>query len=334
MRNAYGQLAGQNRLLIDTKVTPSGLQTVLNTESRCLDLLLKYIRNEEKSCLKADAEVVGRNFKIIKHFRSKKEFKELKSKIKHSFIFKCITNKKNKHLKFRDLFSEDTLMNLFEIFIKTVRNFDKDSNSFNFNNINASYDELKNKIEINLSFISKTVKNKDKGLNSSDENELIHSAIKEERFNSKTNELSNEQINKICKHFNLDSEKGKRKFNLLYNLHHNQASLDTDEGCIFKNIESKNAYLEPSLLPADEINQKQEKDYIKSKSVCFKKTLEFNDIKIFNSRIWNEEDNYMKLNELSKEIGKTAQALNQREKIIKENFISFCKKNLKIKNSG
>ena len=42
----------------------------------------------------------------------------------------------------------------------------------------------------------------------------------------------------------------------------------------------------------------------------------------------------MKLNELSKEIGKTAQALNQREKIIKENFISFCKKNLKIKNSG
>ena len=47
MINAYGQLAGQNRLLIDTKVTPSGLQTVLNTESRCLDLLLKYIRNEE-----------------------------------------------------------------------------------------------------------------------------------------------------------------------------------------------------------------------------------------------------------------------------------------------
>ena len=33
---------------------------------------------------------------------------------------------------------------------------------------------------------------------------------KEERFNSKTNELSNEQINKICKHFNLDSEKGKK----------------------------------------------------------------------------------------------------------------------------
>ena len=65
MRNAYGQLAGQNRLLLDTRVTPSGLQTVLNTESRCLDHLLKYIREEEKSCLKVDAEVADRNFKII-----------------------------------------------------------------------------------------------------------------------------------------------------------------------------------------------------------------------------------------------------------------------------
>ncbi len=322
MRNAYGQLAGQNSLIIDTRITPSGLKTVLDAETKCLNHLLQFI--SKKSLANGTTEI----------YPSKKELKELKSKTKNSFIYKCITSKYNQHLKFKDLFNEDTLMALFEIFIKTIRNFDKDSTSFNFDNINASYIELKSKIEINLSLISKTVKNKDRGLNSSDENELIHSAIKTEKYKSNTHELSDKQIDKICKHFDLTNEKGKRKFNLLYNLHHEQASLESDQGCIFKNIEDKNTFLEPALSPEEETKKNQEENFIKLQSIIFKTTLKSNDIKIFNSRIFNEKYNYIKLNELSKEVGKSPQALNQKEKIIKENFISFCKKNLKIKNSG
>lgn len=311
MNFANGQLAGHNSLEVNTTVNPIALEALIAKEGSCLKHLLHHISQNKTSD------------KV-----SKKEAKKLLSKIRHSFFFRCITNRYNSHLKFKDLFNEDFMMNLFEVFIKTVRSFDKSSNSFNFDNINSSYLELKNKIEINLSFISRTIKNKDKGLNSSDENELIHSAIKIEKFKSNTNELSNKQINNICDHFKLISKKEKIKFNCLYNLHHEKASLDSEHGCIFKNIEDKSKNIENT------INKKQEVNFLKIQSFHFKKDLKQIDIKLFDARVWNEKDNYKKLIDLSSEVGISPQALNQREKIIKENFIYFCKKNLKKKISG
>lgn len=311
MRIANGQLADHNSLEISSKINSAGLEAIINTESVCLNHLLNFISKKNPS----------------DRF-SKKELKKILSKIKVSFIFKCINSKYNTHLKFRDLFNEEFLMSLFEVFIKTVKTFDKNSSSFNCNNVDSSFIELKNKIEINLSFISRTIKNKDKGLNSSDENELIHSAIKIERFKSNTYELSTKQITKICNHFNLKSKKDKIKFNCLYNLHHEKASLDSDQACIFKNIEDKNKDIENT------INKKQEIDYLKLQSINFKKSLKLNDIKVFDTRVWNQKNDYKKLSDLSLTIGISPQALNQREKNIKENFIYFCKKNLKKKISG
>ena len=104
--------------------------------------------------------------------------------------------------------------------------------------------------------------------------------------------------------------------------------MDSDEGCVFKNIEDKEKNTEYT------VNKNQEADLLESQAILFKKSLKVSDSKIFESRIWNKESNYLKLNELSKELKRSAQALNQKEKNIKENFIYFCKKNLKIKKSG
>ena len=316
MKVANGQLAGHNSLIIDPKITPSGLETIIDIESKSLDHSLRFI-SENNSC-----SLIHRN---------SAEVKKLISKIKGSFFYRCINSRYNKHLGFKDLFNEDTLMNLFEVFIKTVKSFNEESKSFNLNNQNATYSDLHDKINNNLAFISRTLKNKDLGLNSSDENELIHSAIKLEKFKSNNNgasELSNKQLDKICNHFKLKSKKDKTKLNLLCNLHYKKPSLDSDEGCVFKNIEDKEKNTEYT------INKNQEVDLLESQAILFKKSLKVSDSKIFESRIWNKESNYLKLNELSKELKRSAQALNQKEKIIKENFIYFCKKNLKIKNSG
>ena len=49
MKVANGQLAGHNSLIIDTKITPSGLEAVIDIESKSLDHSLRFI-SENNSC--------------------------------------------------------------------------------------------------------------------------------------------------------------------------------------------------------------------------------------------------------------------------------------------
>ena len=91
MKVANGQLAGHNSLIIDTKITPSGLEAVIDIESKSLDHSLRFI-SENNSC-----SLIHRN---------SAEVKKLISKIKGSFFYRCINSRYNKHLGFKDLFNE------------------------------------------------------------------------------------------------------------------------------------------------------------------------------------------------------------------------------------
>ena len=83
MRNAYGQLAGQNSLIIDTRITPSGLKTVLDAETKCLNHLLQFI--SKKSLANGTTEI----------YPSKKELKELKEEGIEAQVIPWVEDKSN-----------------------------------------------------------------------------------------------------------------------------------------------------------------------------------------------------------------------------------------------
>ena len=181
----------------------------------------------------------------------------------------------------------------------------------------------------------KTFLNKSRNLNSSDQNELIHSAIKQIKKNSCKTYLTNNEIEQLVKHFGLCSKKGYKKIWRLEALHHKDIPLwkkiENNEGIIedvsifenkkinFYDNNNQNEFDDPAF----EIERKEETKNFEFKINIlnnFKKNLENKNEKIiFEKRIYNKTGDFIKLKELSNILNISMQR------------ISFIEKNMKIK---
>ena len=237
--------------------------------------------------------------------------------------------------------AENILSEAFCLFQEASRKFFEKKREFNFEQFAIVH--IRGGIK---SFLNK--KNK---LNSSDQNELIHTAIKIIKKNSSKTYLTFEEVNHLVDHFNLCSKKGPKKIWRLEALHHDDIPLwkeiensegSIEEVCVVKNEKinlydnnNQNDFDDPSL----EIEKKEEnKDYEIKKNILnnFKTQLQKKNEKIiFEKRIFNDSGNFLKLKELSIILNISIQRISIIEKKIKlklkEFYIIEKNKNTDIK---
>ena len=213
------------------------------------------------------------------------------------------------------------------------------------------YFEIKKEINFEqfaVVYISENIKSfltKNNGQNSSDKNELIHSAIRIIKKNSNSPRLSYSEAVHLAKHFNLCSKNGYKKIWELESLHFEKKPLwqkfENEEGlseeiCIadklnislYDNTNLKTIYNPEYLLEEKEKNKKIEY-HQKKILINFEKTLTNKKEKIiFSKRIFNSELKIYKLKEISAILNISIQRINKIEK----NLRSKLKKIYSVEN--
>ena len=184
------------------------------------------------------------------------------------------------------------------------------------------------------SYLSKT-----NGLSSSDQNNLIHTAIKIIKKKTDNSRLSYDQAKHLAKCYNLCEKNGYKKIWRLESLHFDKISLwqkskDEDgteeEICIAdqKDINLydnnfQNNFNDPSII-FDEIEYQKELDHNKFILNNFKKTLIKNNEKIiFENRLYCTSGNILKLKELAKLLDISIQRVSNIENNIKKKLKNF-----------
>ena len=179
----------------------------------------------------------------------------------------------------------------------------------------------------------KSFLSKNNGLNSSDKIELIHTAIKIVKKNSKNSFLSYEEAKHLANHFNLCEKSGYKKIWKLESYHFDKIPLwkkkeDSDgsleEICIadkkeiglYDNLNQSEYY-----NPESEIEKNDELKNINLKKDILKnfgeKITNQKEKIIFKNRIYNENLSFLKLREISDLLGISIQRISKIEKKIK-----------------
>lgn len=195
-------------------------------------------------------------------------------------------------------------------------------------------------------YLSKT-----NGLSSSDQNNLIHTAIKIIKKKTDNCRLSFDQAKHLAKCYNLCEKNGYKKIWRLESLHFDKISLwqkktsedlTKEEICIAdqKHINLydnnfQNDFNDPSII-YDEIERQKKLDLNKSIINNFKKTLIKNNEKIiFEKRLYCTSGSILKLKELAKLLNVSIQRVSNIENNIKKKLKNFYsiekKKNTDIK---
>lgn len=213
------------------------------------------------------------------------------------------------------------------------------------------YFEIKKEINFEqfaVVYISENIKSfltKNNGQNSSDKNELIHSAIRIIKKNSNSPSLSYSEAVHLAKHFNLCPKNGYKKIWELESLHFEKKPLwqkfENEEGlseeiCIadkldislYDNTNLKTIYNPEYLLEEKEKNKKIEL-HQKKILINFENTLTNKKEKIiFSKRIFNSKLKIYKLKEISAILNISIQRINKIEK----NLRSRLKKIYSVEN--
>lgn len=176
--------------------------------------------------------------------------------------------------------------------------------------------------------------NKYNKLNSSDKNELIHTAIKQIKKKSDKAYLTTKQINKLINYFNLDPIKGIKKIWQLESFHFENISLwkkldnkdgfeeevcitDKKDKSLYDNLYQSN-YEDPAIV-VEKFDRNKEnilkKEIIKKVYNTLKKD---NEKIIFEKRIYNYNNKFLKLKELSNLLNISIQRINCIEKKLKK----------------
>ncbi|WP_440913363.1 hypothetical protein [Candidatus Pelagibacter sp.] len=184
-------------------------------------------------------------------------------------------------------------------------------------------------------------------MNSSDKNELIHTAIRIIRKKNGNSNLSYEEAKHLAKCFNLCEVNGYKKIWSLETLHHNKISLwhkfknennKTEEICIadkqhinLYNNNFQNDFNDPQII-YDEIEKQKEIDINKIILNNFKKNLEKrHEILIFEKRLYCVSGDPIKLKDIAKILGISLQRVATIENNLKKKLkIFFCIENKKI----
>jgi RNA polymerase sigma factor (sigma-70 family) len=201
----------------------------------------------------------------------------------------------------------------------------------------ASEKFLEKKREINfeqfaITYVRENIKkyrSKLNGLNGSDKNELIHSAIKIIKNNNQrpAGRLKFSEIKKIVDHFNLDEKKGYKKVWELESIHLEKKPLwiknnqnEDEEICLIDNLNNKvsisnfsNENIATIDILIDLENKKKFKEIIKKFFVDLNEQEKI----IFQKRLFNEKDCYEKLKDISKKLNISIQRINKIEKNLK-----------------
>ena len=189
------------------------------------------------------------------------------------------------------------------------------------------------------------------GLNSSDQNNLIHTAIKIIKRKTDNCRLSYDQAKHLAKCYNLCEKNGYKKIWRLESLHFNKIPLwqkvtnedgNEEEVCIAdkKQINLydnnfQNDFNDPSIV-FDEIENQKELDNNKVILNNFKKSLiKKRELIIFEKRLYCISENPLKLKDLAKLLNISIQRVNNIENNIKKKLKDFYtvenKKNTDIK---
>ena len=183
-------------------------------------------------------------------------------------------------------------------------------------------------------YLSKT-----NGLSSSDQNNLIHTAIKIIKKKTNNNRLSYDQAKHLAKCYNLCKKNGYKKIWRLESLHFDKISLwqkvtnehgIEEEICIAdqKHINLydnnfQNDFNDPSII-FDEIEKQKELNNYKIILNNFKKTLIKNNEKIiFEKRLYCIPESTLKLRELAKLLNLSIQRVSNIENNIKKKLKNF-----------
>lgn len=316
MKNGLGQVTGPKALItvVDfTKVTEALVQ-------KELELIGKGVSNLPLSYCNLNPQ--NKKKSLI--------YRALKNTFKPS-LYKYRNNRENTE----DVISEA----LYLLKEASIKFFEKDR-YFNFEQFAV----------VHIREGIKGYRSKWNGLNGSDRNELIHSAIRAiKNKNCKSGEhLNYSEANHLAKHFNLCEDKG---YKIIWELesHHFEKQSDwktveTDEGKdqihvteIFKKGNSlphnislsnniKSHHNTPEIRSSGEnLFISEEKNNLKKIINKFKQTYLDNNIKkiIFEKRMYCQKENELKLKCLSNLLGISIQRISIIEKNLKEKFKNY-----------
>jgi len=201
----------------------------------------------------------------------------------------------------------------------------------------ASEKFLETKREINfeqfaITYVRENIKkyrSKINGLNGSDKNELIHTAIKIIKNNNQRpyGRLKFSEIKKIVDHFNLDKKKGFKKVWELESIHLEKKPLwikdshnEDKEICIIDDLKNKvsiSNFLNENKTTIDVLIDLENKENIKKIIKKFFVNLNEQEKIIFQKRIFNEKDCYEKLKDISQKLNISIQRINKIENNLK-----------------
>lgn len=176
-------------------------------------------------------------------------------------------------------------------------------------------------------------------MNSSDKNELIHTAIRIIRKKNGNSNLSYTEARHLAKCFNLCEVNGYKKIWRLESLHHNKISIwqkfknennKTEEICIadkqhinLYDNNFQNDFNDPQII-YDEIEKQKEIEINKIILNNFKKSLEKrNEIIIFEKRLYCVSGDPLKLKEIAKLLGVSLQRVATIENNLKKKLKNF-----------
>lgn len=204
-----------------------------------------------------------------------------------------------------------------------------------------SYESKKEKVNFyaySINFIKGGIKNyksKLTGTNSSDFNEKIHTAIRNIKKKNIDENLREEDVTKLIKHFNLDKDNGYQKIRELESYQKKNVPIINHNNKLNEEFVITD-YIKSSLFKysADTseniIEKKQLLEKLKKAANDFKKDLNHNSKIVFNYRVLPFADEQVKLENLSNKLSLSSQRIHSLEKKITEDFIIFLKKIFRI----
>ena len=302
MKNNLGQVAGQKALITLINFTNASEALVTNE----LELVKNNSNLAQAYCtLSPDSRKKSIIYKAIKHLL----------KISHYY-----NNREN---------TEDVVSEALFLFKDASLKYFEETRTINFEQFAIVH--IRESIK---SYLSKT-----NGLSSSDQNNLIHTAIKIIKKKTDNCRLSYDQAKYLEKCYNLCEKNGNKKIWRLESLHFDKISLwqkstnedgTKEEICIAdqKHISLydnnfQNNFNDPSII-FDEIENEKELDHNKVILNKFKKTLFKNNEKnIFEKRVYCISENPLKLKELAKLLNISIQRVSSIEKNIKKKLKNF-----------
>lgn len=180
----------------------------------------------------------------------------------------------------------------------------------------------------------KSLKSKNNHTNSSDQNELIHSAIRYIKKNNHHDRLTHEQILKLINHFKLDQIKGYKKIVEFENIQKGTICIErnkTEDNSSYNILDDNKfenyeyIYNYSKNFDIEKIFEAPQTKKIRTLILNFIKDLNKKEKNIFVKRIFNSKEKFICLKNIAIKYQITPQAINKIENKLKKKFYHYLK---------